>query len=132
MILYRSDTEGNPVEDETYGPFPGNTKRFLSQDTVDEIVIAIQGGIKQWFKDLKEDPSLLEPNHWLHAKCDQYSMEDAPVTNDIHITPRIELRGSPDTGIFGLVVAGVNKTLSTYLHIKFKSISTYIDIYIVT
>jgi hypothetical protein len=38
MVLYRSDTEGNPVEDETYGPFPGNTKRFLRQQTIDRLV----------------------------------------------------------------------------------------------
>ena len=28
-VLYRSGPGGEPVEDETYGPFPGNTKRYL-------------------------------------------------------------------------------------------------------
>jgi hypothetical protein len=128
MVLYRSDNKGNPVEDESYGPFPGNTKRFLRQQTIDSIVAAARAGLKQWFTDLKENPSLLDEKHWLHGKCERWCKEDAPVTNDPDMTPRIELRGPSDTQVVGVMIAGIPIQYGDkYLASNFKPFSDEIS-----
>eukprot|EP00615_Pteridomonas_danica_P015879 CAMPEP_0114392556 /NCGR_PEP_ID=MMETSP0102-20121206/10886_1 /TAXON_ID=38822 ORGANISM="Pteridomonas danica, Strain PT" /NCGR_SAMPLE_ID=MMETSP0102 /ASSEMBLY_ACC=CAM_ASM_000212 /LENGTH=441 /DNA_ID=CAMNT_0001551793 /DNA_START=562 /DNA_END=1887 /DNA_ORIENTATION=+ len=128
MVLYRSDQDGNPVEDESYGPFPGNTKRFLRQQTIDSIVAAARAGLKQWFTDLKANPSLLDEKHWLHAKCDKWSVEDAPVTNDPDMTPRIELRGPSEHQVVGVMIAGIPIQYGDkYLASNFKPFSDEIS-----
>lgn len=82
MVLYRPDPEtGEPVEDESYGPFPGNEKRFLSTQLVNKLIAQARFGMKEWFSDLKKDPSLLDAGHWLHGLAEKWSMEDAPVSN---------------------------------------------------
>jgi hypothetical protein len=94
MLLYRSNALGEPVEDESYGPFPGNTKRYLRQATVGSLVSEARAGLKQWFKELNATPALLaDQSHFLHGLASQWMHEDAPVTSDPARTPRVELRG---------------------------------------
>ena len=48
------------MEDESYGPFPGNTKRFLRQSTIDAVVEAARLSLRLWFSDLAANPALLD------------------------------------------------------------------------
>ncbi len=47
------------VEDDQYGPFPGNTKRFFKQSLVNNLIAAARVGLKEWFKDLLVRPATL-------------------------------------------------------------------------
>jgi len=108
MVLYRGDpSTGEPVEDEAYGPFPGNEKRYLARSTVDGLVAGIRAGLRAWFTDLESAPGLLDEGHFLHALAARWSKEDAPLTHDNSQTPRIELRGSAPDKLVGMVIAGV-------------------------
>ena len=111
MVLYRADeVTGEPVEDESYGPFPGNTKRFLRQSTIDAVIEAARLSLRLWFADLAANPALLDAfpaMAWLKALAPRWAREDAPVTNDANMTPRMELRGPSDTQVVGIMIAGI-------------------------
>lgn len=81
MSLYRSDGDGEPAEVTGYGPFPGNEKRYLTEDTIAKLVKAARAGLKAWFSDLRDDPSLLAEGHWLHGLAVRWSQEDAPLSH---------------------------------------------------
>jgi hypothetical protein len=74
---------------------------------VDALVAAAREGLREWFTDLRNDPTLLDEGHWMHALAARWSEEDAPVTDDTSQTPRIELRGNAPDALFGMVFAGV-------------------------
>lgn len=94
MVLYHSNEIGEPITDASYGPFPGNTKRYLQPAIVNALVDEARIGLKEWFKDLQTTPILLgDASHFLHGIASRWSIEDAPLTNDSNQTPRIELRG---------------------------------------
>ena len=65
----------------------------MSEDTIGKLVAAARAGLRAWFADLRDDPSLLAEGHWMHGlDLDRWSQEDAPITDDTAQTPRIELR----------------------------------------
>jgi hypothetical protein len=66
-----------------------------------------RAGLRAWFADLRDDPSLIEASHFLQGLAKRWADEDAPVTDDSTQTPRIELRGKAPDELFGLVIAGV-------------------------
>jgi len=94
MVLYRSNEIGEPTTDASYGPFPGNTKRYLQPAIVNAFVDEARLGLKEWFVDLQTTPILLgDASHYLHGIASRWSIENAPLTNDSNQTPRLELRG---------------------------------------
>jgi len=117
MVLYRSNETGETVVDYSYGPFPGNAKRYLQPAIVKALVDEARTGLKEWFTDLQATPSLLEDSaHFLHGLASRWSIEDAPVSNDPSQTPRIELRGeegaslsdeSRNDQLYGCAVFGI-------------------------
>jgi len=72
MVLYRSDAAGQPLEDKSYGPFPGNTQRFLKTPVVDQLVAAVRAGMRRFYTDLKNDPSMLEEGNWIHGLAERW------------------------------------------------------------
>jgi hypothetical protein len=97
---------GEPVEDTFYGPFEGNTQRYLSEAVIDQVIAAMRKGLREFFTDLKADRSLLEEGHWIHGLADRWADEDAPVTEDRTLTPRIEMRKNSRGKTFGMIIAG--------------------------
>ena len=66
---------------------------------MDALVAAAREGLREWFTDLRNDPTLLDEGHWMHALAARWSEEDAPVTQDASQTPRIELQGPSENQV---------------------------------
>lgn len=108
ICLHRPNELGEPVEDMTYGPFPGNKKAFIKPETVEAAIVKLRVGLRSFYTDLKNDPSMLEASSWIHKLAERWSVEDAPLSVDPAQTPRIEVRGDLEKGeVVGIMVAGV-------------------------
>ena len=107
--LYRGSREdGSPVEDEAFTSYlSSKVASSIPLDAIDILIESGRAGIRRFFADLREDPSLVDANGPLSylLQCDA---ESVPVTQDDQQVPRIEVRDGNSAVVFVGVPSSIN------------------------
>jgi len=105
--LHHQDANGNLVEDVQYFQHNFPTGCGFSEEETQHIIQIGQVGLSEFYADLKDKPTLIEDDQLIHLhKKARDSPLSIPVSSDVNIVPRIEVRGAAQSIVFvGIPVA---------------------------